>query len=67
LDLRPGDLMGFIVSPDGGFTDENLLEVSPPSGLQVGRWYHVAGVYDAEQRRLLAYMDGDLIERPLSA
>jgi hypothetical protein len=60
LDFRPGDRVGFIVSPNGSFSGAYLLEASPPSPMQVDRWYHVAGVYDADQRTLSVYLDGEL-------
>jgi hypothetical protein len=61
LDLRPGNRIGFIVSPDGSFSDEYLLEASPPFTLSSGTWYHVAGVFDAQQRTLSVYLDGEII------
>jgi PKD repeat protein len=62
FDLRPGNLLGFIVSPDGDYlASENRLEASPPSPLSPGTWYHVASVFDAQQRTLSIYLDGDLI------
>jgi len=62
FDLRPGNLLGLIVSPDGTYIrGEYLLEASPPFSLSPGTWYHVAGVFDAEQRTLSIYVDGELI------
>jgi hypothetical protein len=61
LGLRPGNRIGFIVSPDGSFSNEYLLEASPPFTLGPGTWYHVAGVFDAQQRTLSVYFDGELI------
>lgn len=51
----------FIVSPDGGFSYDYALEANPPLTLSAGTWYHVAGVFDAKQRSLAIYLDGDLI------
>jgi len=48
--LRPGNLVGFIVSPNGGFSDGYLLEASPSFTLSAGTWYHVAGVFDGGGR-----------------
>jgi hypothetical protein len=63
LDLRPGNLVGLIVSPDGSFEGGYLLEANPGFTLSRGEWYHVAGVFDAEQRTLTIYLNGDLIGR----
>jgi hypothetical protein len=61
LDLRPDNQVGFILSPDGTLSWDYVLEASPPFTLQTGQWYHVAGVFDAGQRTLSIYLDGDLI------
>ena len=61
LDLRPGNRLMFIVSPDGGFSYDYALEANPAFTLSAGAWYHAAGVFDAEQRSLAIYLDGDLI------
>jgi hypothetical protein len=61
LDLRPDNAIGFIVSPDGSFEGEYLLEASPLYTLSPGTWYHVAGVFNAESRDLSLYIDGELI------
>jgi PKD repeat protein len=61
LDLRSPDLLVFIVSPDGTVSTEHRLEVTPPSSLTPGTWYHLAAVFDAQQRTLSLYLNGDLI------
>jgi len=61
IDLRPGNAIGFIVSPDGTFTDGHLLEARPSFTLSPGTWYHVAGVFDAVARTMRVYLDGELI------
>jgi PKD repeat protein len=61
FDLRPGNLLGFIVSPNGSLNSGNILEASPSFTLSPGIWYHVAGVFDAGRRTLSVYLDGDLI------
>jgi hypothetical protein len=67
LDVRSSSLLGFVVSRDGKFSSDylleaNLLEADPPfSALSPGTWYHVAGVFDAEQRSLAVYLNGDLV------
>jgi PKD repeat protein len=61
LDLRPGNLLGLIVSPNGSLTSGNILEASPSFTLSPGIWYHVAGVFDAGRRTLSVYINGDLI------
>jgi hypothetical protein len=59
LDLRYAD-MGFIVSPNGSFSSDYLLQVSPATPLEEGVWHHVAGVFDGEARTLAVYVDGAL-------
>jgi hypothetical protein len=61
LDLRPDNTIGFIVSPDGSFGSEYLLEALPSYTLSPGTWYHVAGVFDVESQNLSVYIDGELI------
>jgi len=61
LDLRPGNQVALIVSPDGGFSSEYLLAGSPGFTLSPWTWYHVAGVFDAGERTLSVYVDGDEI------
>ncbi len=61
LDLRPGNLVGFVVSPDGEFSNSYLLEADPGFALQTGEWYHVAAVFDADARTMSLYVDGTLI------
>ena len=62
LDVRYADAVGLIVSPNGGLSSSGyVLEAHPASPLSVGRWYHVAGVYDATRRTMSVYLDGDLI------
>jgi hypothetical protein len=62
FDLRPGSILGFIVSPNGEYSNsEYELEAMSPSPLALDNWYHVAGVFDAEQRALSIYVDGELI------
>jgi hypothetical protein len=61
LDLRPGDKVGFVVSPNGSISEDYRLEASAPSPMQVDSWYQVAGVFDADQRTLSVYLDGDLV------
>jgi carboxypeptidase T len=61
IDLRPGNAIGFIVSPDGTFTDGHLLEARPSFTLSPGVWYHVAGVFDATARTMRVYLDGEMI------
>jgi hypothetical protein len=59
LDLRPGNLVGFAVSPNGSLTSGMELAVSPVSTLTPGVWYHVAGVFDADQRTLAVTWTGN--------
>jgi hypothetical protein len=61
FDLRSYTLLAFIVSPDGSFSSEFRLEARPPFSLTPGTWYHLAAVFDAQQRTLSVYLDGDLI------
>jgi hypothetical protein len=61
FDVRAPNLLGFIVSPDGTFDSTYLLEANLPFSLSVGTWYHVAAVFDADQRMLLVYLNGDLV------
>jgi PKD repeat protein len=61
LYVRYNNVLAFLVSPDGNYTSGDLLQASPPGGLSPGTWYHVAGVFDAEERTLSIYLDGDLI------
>jgi hypothetical protein len=61
LDLRPGNKVGFIVSPDGTFKSNYLLEATPPFTLTTKTWYHLASVFDASQRTMTIYLDGTLI------
>ena len=61
LDLRRDNAVGLLVSPNGSYSSEYLLEASPPFSLSAGTWYHVAGVFDAEGRTLSVYVDGELI------
>ena len=46
LDLRPGNVIALIISPDGSVGSGNRLEVSPPFAMSTGTWYHVAGKFD---------------------
>jgi hypothetical protein len=67
LDLRPGNVIGLVVSADGGEGSEYLLEATPSFSLSPGTWYHVAGVFDAAAGTLSVYLDGALIaSRPVS-
>ena len=61
LDLRPGNGIGFIVSPDGAFASGYLLEAHPTFTLSPGTWYRVAEVFDAGARTLSVYLDGELV------
>lgn len=62
LDVRSeGRRLGFIVSPNGRFTKNYILEATFDEPLETDRWYHVAGVFDAQRRRLTIYLDGDLV------
>jgi carboxypeptidase T len=61
LDLRPDNKIGFVVSPDGTLSDTFTLEVSPPLTLILNSWYHIAAVFDAVQKSLSIYFNGDLI------
>jgi len=61
LDLRYNDNLKFTVSPDGYLIPDYALVVSPSPPLNAGRWYHVAGVFDAAERTLSVYLDGELI------
>jgi len=61
FDLRPGNILAFVASPDGTLSTAHLLEANPPFSLTQGTWYHVAAVFDAEGRTLSLYLDGDLI------
>jgi len=38
-----------------------LLEAHPSPVLSTGRWYHLAGVFDAGARTMSVYLDGELI------
>ena len=61
LDMRAADRLGLIVSPDGSFDGDYLLTAVLPAPLQIGQWYHVAGVFDAAARTLSIYLDGELV------
>jgi carboxypeptidase T len=61
LDLRSGNTIRFVVSPDGTLSDAYVLEASVPLTLFLNSWYHVAAVFDAVQESLAIYLDGDLI------
>jgi len=61
IDLRLGNRIGFIVSPNGTYSGDYLLDVTAPGGLSADTWYHVAGVFDAQARTLSIYLDGDLV------
>jgi hypothetical protein len=61
LDLRPGNSIGWIVSANGAFTTDNLLEATPMVLLNTSDWYHVAGVFDAQQQSMAIYLNGNLI------
>jgi len=49
LDTHPGDAIR-LITPAG--------TISAPSVLKVGRWMHVAGLYDADEGLLAIYIDG---------
>jgi hypothetical protein len=66
LDVRSSTMLEFVVSRDSKFSSDYLLEADldqadPPLSLSPGNWYHVAGVFDAEQRTLFIYLNGDLV------
>jgi hypothetical protein len=61
LDLRTGNRIGFIVSPDGTFTTDNLLEASPSFSINTSSWYHLAGVFDAQEQTMTLYLNGVLL------
>jgi hypothetical protein len=61
LDMRASDLLTFIVSPNGSFDSGYRLDAQLANGMVPGVWYHVAGVFDAAQRMLLVYVNGQLI------
>jgi hypothetical protein len=63
LDLRSNEAIGFIVSPDGEFTEDYLLRVSLAEPLQVGQWYHLAAVFDGANQALVVYVDGQEVGR----
>ena len=58
LDLRPNNQLGFIVSPDGVFSSNYILVATLTTPLTSGTWYHLAGVFDADQQTLTLYLDG---------
>jgi hypothetical protein len=61
LDLRQDNSLGFLVSQNGALSNQNILEVAPPTPLVANTWYHLAGVFDAGQQTLSLYLDGELI------
>ncbi|MHC4622806.1 MAG: LamG domain-containing protein, partial [Planctomycetota bacterium] len=58
LEVRDGGVVGFCVSNEG--SDDN--RISSPGGLETDTWYHVAGVFDAnDPNALKLYIDGVLV------
>jgi parallel beta-helix repeat protein len=67
LYLLDNNKVGLVVSPDGAYQDPYRLELTLPAALAPGVWYHLAGVFDAQQKSLSLYLDGQLLgSRPVS-
>jgi hypothetical protein len=60
LDLRTGNNIGFMISPDGVNQNARLISTAPVL-LRTGNWYHLAAVFDAQQRVMSLYLDGERI------
>jgi hypothetical protein len=61
LDLRPGNKISFLTSPNGALNNNYKLEVTAPQTLNAGVWYHLAAVFDAQQQAMRLYLNGALI------
>jgi glucose/arabinose dehydrogenase len=60
LYLRGNNKAGLLVSPDGTVQDAYRLELTLPTALTSGTWYHLAGIFDVQQQTLSLYLDGQL-------
>lgn len=61
IDWRGNNKLGFIVSPDGTAPSDYTLEATPGFTLSPGTWYHVAAVFNASQKTMSLYLNGDLV------
>ena len=62
LDIRSNsNKIGFIASPNGSFSNNYLLEKQLSSRLSGSRWYHIAAVFDANQKKMKLYLNCDQI------
>lgn len=58
INLEASNALSLIVSPDGTYTNDYKLQVTPSPALSAGVWYHVAGVFDAQNKTLTIYLNG---------
>ena len=59
FDVRnSGDTLGFVLSPNGSFNSNYLLEATISPTLSLDTWYHVAAVYDNAAETMTLYLDG---------
>ena len=61
FDYRAENRLVFVVSPDGLYDLSYEIQGISPVAFEAGQWYHVAAVFDANQRTLSIYLDGDLL------
>jgi hypothetical protein len=55
--LNGGNGLHFVVSPDGQYVADYILNGGTP--LAAGVWYHVAAVFDAQAQTMTLYLDGE--------
>jgi hypothetical protein len=60
LQLTPGDRLRLVVSPNGATYDSNVYLTGPTLLTSTTAWYHVAAVFDAANKRLKLYLNGNL-------
>src|SRR5688572_15568131 len=61
LYLLGNNKVGLVVSPNGTYQDAYKLELTLPVALAPGVWHHLAGTFDAQQKSLSLYLDGQLL------
>jgi hypothetical protein len=61
IDWRGNNKLGFTVSPDGSVSNDYMLEVTPAFTISPNTWYHLAAVFDASQKTMSLYLNGNLI------
>jgi hypothetical protein len=61
LDLRPSNKIGFLASSNGTLQNDYKLELTAPETISVGKWYHLAAVFDAQQKTMIIYLNGNVV------